>query len=391
MDIRKKNSDFQFVVSYMMPRLHTGKEWYVSFKAYDPVLKEMRLKRIKINHIEKKNARKMYAADLISRLHEKLRRGWNPWIEKENAKYYTSFTEACNAYRNQIERFCMDGLFRKDTFDSYCSYLRNLKLYNDSLRNPIVYIYQLDMYFLNDFLDYIYIDRKNSPQTRDNYLGWLRSFAKFLKSKGYQKTIITDGIEAFGKRGQKKQRTVIETQDLDQLKSYLESHNKHYLLACYILFYCFVRPKEMSMIRLGDISLKNRTIFISGENSKNRKNAVVTLNKKVIELMLDLEIFNNPSSYYLFSQKCMPGEERFSEKQFRDYWHHHIRKALKFPTEYKFYSLKDTGVTMMLQSGMASINVRDQARHSSILMTDIYTPHDIQEANPMIEKFDSIF
>lgn len=31
------------------------------------------------------------------------------------------------------------------------------------------------------------------------------------------------------------------------------------------------------------------------------------------------------------------------------------------------------------------LSVRDQARHSSILMTDIYTPHDIQEANDLIK------
>ena len=45
----------------------------------------------------------------------------------------------------------------------------------------------------------------------------------------------------------------------------------------------------------------------------------------------------------------------------------------------------------MLKNNIDNLSVRDQARHSSILMTDTYTPHDIQEANPIIEKFDTYF
>jgi len=85
--------------------------------------------------------------------------------------------------------------------------------------------------------------------------------------------------------------------------------------------------------------------------------------------------------------KLKPGATCQSEKQFRDYWQRHIRKPLKLPDKYKFYSLKDTGVTMMLRANTDIISVRDQARHSSILITDTYTPHDIAKANPLIDKF----
>jgi hypothetical protein len=35
--------------------------------------------------------------------------------------------------------------------------------------------------------------------------------------------------------------------------------------------------------------------------------------------------------------------------------------------------------------------VRDQARHSTITMTDTYTPHDLQEANEYIKNHNGIF
>jgi hypothetical protein len=44
----------------------------------------------------------------------------------------------------------------------------------------------------------------------------------------------------------------------------------------------------------------------------------------------------------------------------------------------------------MLRS-IGTLSVRDQARHSSLLMTDIYTPHDLQEADELIKKHDGIF
>ena len=106
--------------------------------------------------------------------------------------------------------------------------------------------------------------------------------------------------------------------------------------------------------------------------------------------MLDLHTFDHPSHYFLFSEGFRPGDKQVSEKIFRDWWLRHIRKNLGFPDSYKFYSLKDTGITNMLRQEDV-LSVRDQARHSSILMTDIYTPHDVQEANELIKKYQGEF
>ena len=111
----------------------------------------------------------------------------------------------------------------------------------------------------------------------------------------------------------------------------------------------------------------------------------------MLKLLVDLNVFSFPGNYYLFSNGFIPGKDFRDSKQFRDYWIRFVRKALDFPASYKFYSLKDTGVTSMLRARIDNISVRDQARHSSILITDIYTPHDIEQANPIIQKFDTVF
>lgn len=75
---------------------------------------------------------------------------------------------------------------------------------------------------------------------------------------------------------------------------------------------------------------------------------------------------------------------------FRDYWLHYVRKELGFSDRYKFYSLKDTGITNMLRCGTDILSVRDQARHSSVLITDIYTPKNIKEANKLLLNYKGV-
>lgn len=391
----QKNFLTSEVISYTPPKLYTGKkgnDWYIGFKAFDPLAGSLRLKRIKLNHIEKISERRKYAADLITRLHNQLRIGWNPWINQNgSSKGLALFANVCDRYRSYIDRLFSDGIIRQDTYIGYVSYLRNFLKYNDSQMPPITYIYQLSKSYISEFLDHVYIERENSPQTRNNYLTWLRVFSGWLLKHGYTEHKLTDGIDNISKRSIKKERKLIEENDLIRLLDYLNTHNRHYLLGCYLLFYCFVRPKEISLIKINDFSIKSGTLRLHADNSKNRKDAVITLPNKVLKLLVDLNVFSFPGNYYLFSNGFMPGKDFRDSKQFRDYWIRFVRKALDFPASYKFYSLKDTGVTSMLRARIDNISVRDQARHSSILITDIYTPHDIEQANPIIQKFDTVF
>lgn len=378
------------ILSYTPPRLYTGKEWYVGFYAYDPARNKMRRKKIKLNFIEKISERRKYAAALIKRLNVQLENGWNPWIEADNSRAYHTMTDVFEQYRRFMDKMFADNIYRKDTYDSYLSYLRIIENWNETRSNRAVYIYQFDSTFVRLVLDHVYLEKGRGPQTRDNYLIWMRTFSTWLVQNQYVKVKPTEGFVTFGKKRIKKERKEIPMDVMIKIKKHVIKTNKHYLLACYILFYCFVRPKEMSLIKLSHISIKRQILFVPGENSKNGKDASITLPSKVIKLMIDLNVFSHPDTFYLFSDNFAPGENGRSEKQFRDFWLDHVRNKLKLPAYYKFYSLKDTGITQMLRTH-ATIDVRDQARHSSLLTTDRYTPHDIQEANTMLKKHETEF
>ena len=90
--------------------------------------------------------------------------------------------------------------------------------------------------------------------------------------------------------------------------------------------------------------------------------------------MLDLGVFDYLPHYFLFSNNIMPGNVQVDRRLITIRWTR-LKKELKLDKDYTFYSLKDTGITEMLDKKLSNISVRDQARHSSLAVTDVYTRH----------------
>lgn len=371
------------------PVFHQVSECYVSFTAFNPATGKMKIKKIMLGRFKNKRLQREKAMQLMQALTEKLLGGWNPWIESSTSAEYALFDDVCMKYEEWLAKMVKENGYRMETVASYMSYMKILK---DWIADKnVYYIYQLDRRIVSKFLDYVFVERNNTLQTRNNYLAWLKTFSTWLLQRMYVPKNPTDGFQSVMRYSHHKNRDIISEDDLVRLREYLEAKNPHYLLATYILYYTFLRPHEMSRIKIEDIKVKKQLIYVHGENAKNHSDAVVTLPKKILQLMIDLRIFDAAGSDYLFSRDFKPGREYRSEKCFRDYWQRVLRKELKLPERYKFYSLKDTGITNMLRGHVDTVTVRDQARHSSIDITNIYVPHDIKRANAALKDYEDSF
>lgn len=390
----KKNCFFKKnateVIGWKPPVFHQASESYVSVSAFDPAIGKMHIKKFMVGKIKGKRNQRLYAENLMRNITEKLLEGWNPWITVTQTLEYSEFEDVALKYKSYLFKMLKEQNMREETVTSYISRINILLEWKSTKKINLFYTYQFDKFIVGKFLDYVFIDRNNTMRTRNNYLSWLKSFAKYLLQRGYISTDPTETYNCVDRNKQLKNRDVIPDEVLQELHDYLDKKNKYYLLACYILHYVFVRPKEMSYLKVGDFSIKRQTLFLHGDQTKNHNDAVLTLPAHVLKLMIDLHIFDRPSQYYLFSTNFRPGDTYRSEKSFRDFWHNHIRKDLNLSTKYKFYSLKDTGITNMLRANTDILSVRDQARHSSILITDIYTPKDIKEANKLLMNYHGV-
>ncbi len=297
-----RNSALNEILSYTYPKLSTGACWFISFYAFDPAKGKMKRKRIKINSVGTNSEKRRYAAQICHRLSAKLEAGWNPWVEAEADYCYKQFADALTHYRNHIAKLLDDGVHRQTTTHCYMSFAGMLEKWNDRQKTPIRYVYQFDCTFCVRFLDYIYLERKNSPATRNNALAFLRSLSTFLVQHLYLKEKPTAGLQNIRKGIIQKQRTGIDTADMQRLHDWLQKNNRPFLLVCYFLHYMLIRPREIAKLRLQDICVAKQTIYIDASISKNKKSASVTIPAPILELMLDLEYFKAHTASYIFSE-----------------------------------------------------------------------------------------
>lgn len=384
--VRKSDAMVLDIRQWTMPRLTVSdKRSYVSFMAFDPAEGRMKRKKIHLGRIKSKRELRETAARIIKRIIERLSQGWNPWIEADNPLGYTLLSDVCQRYREFLVKAYKNDDVREQTLQSYMSYLH---IFDEWCKGRgMHYVYQIEKSSVSGFLDYVYVVRNNSLRTRNGYLGWLKVFCKWLLQRSYLTVDPTVGFSKISKRGDKN-RLVIPQDVMVAIGGFLRKRNPHFLLACELVYYCFIRPKEMALLRIRDISLKDSTIFISSDVSKNRRGASVTLPHLVVELMLDLGVCSCPPDWYIFSDDFKPGLRYRRERKFREYWDSCVRRGLRLSAEYKFYSLKDTGITEMLRSGADVLSVRDQARHSDISITNIYAQGSGRKANAAIVGYE---
>lgn len=363
-----KSSD---IVGYTPPTLHKGVRWFVDFSAYDPARGLMRRKRYYITDNLSISAKKHRAAEIMEVLTKQLCQGWNPWLTNDESRGFVLFENCLERYSEYVDR--MD---RKRTRQSYSSKVNILKDFIAVQTNPIKYAYQFDVTFCTDFIDWIFLDRESSPRTRNNYRGWLYSLAEFLIARKHIKTNPVEHIRVMPEH--EKFRKDLSPQMLKQMATHLNKVDKPFYLACLMQYYTLIRPGVMSNLKIGDISIKRQSVFVSKEFSKNHKDAEVGLNKIVIKLMLDLGIFNYPNDFYLFGSKFKPSKEKYGAYQFNIRWKA-MRKALNWDDCYQFYSLKDSGIRD-LANAQGVVVARDQARHSDISTTNKYIQkHGVQQ------------
>lgn len=365
---KRKGNSITEIVGYTLPKLHTGKNWYVDFLCYDPAEGKMKRKKYMLDSISKTTDKKKRAAEIIATATERLRNGWNPWADASTERQYAKFLDVINIYVRYIDKLSKNGTLKKKTSYDYTSRVNMLLEYNDSRRIPAVYIYQFDQSYITDFLDYILLDRDSSARTRNNYRTWLSAFCTWLTEKKYMESNCVERIKPLAEC--EKMRSALTPEDLSRMKDYLKDTNPHFLLACMMEYYTFIRPDELSHIRLGDINVQEQKIFVSSIISKNRRDGMVGLNDSLIKMMIELDVFSHESSCYLFGKDFKPSRTKADSRIFREYFNK-VRASLKYPKCYQFYSLKDSGIRD-LANAAGIVVARDQARHADVSTTNKY-------------------
>lgn len=354
------------MLGFTLPKLHKGKTWYVDFSSWDPVQERMRRKKYMLDKYETPAAKTKVASVLIANITQHLLQGWNPWVSGSETRHFTPVEDALGKYKEYVKMSESKGILKHKTAYDYLSRLNIFREYVDV--HPIKYTYEIDSSYVLDFLDYLLLDRDVSATTRNSYRTWLSTFGTWLKLRKYIADNPATDIKSLPESV--KYRQPLTPRDLGILSGYLREHNKSFLLACMFAYYTLIRPDEMGHIKLKDISIKNQTVFVSQEISKNRRDGMVALNDSIIKLMIELHVFDFDNDCYLFGKNLRPSREKIAYNKLRQVWSK-TRLELGFPDYYQFYSLKDSGIRDLIASEGAYA-ARNQARHSDLQTTNRY-------------------
>lgn len=218
------------IVQFTLPRLHKGKQWYVDFFAFDPSRDCMRRKKYMLDHYKNERDRENVAAILIHNLFEKLKVGWNPFVNARKTRQFTEFQTVLQRYHDYTVTAEAKNVLKHKTAIDYRSRLNQLKLYLQEAETDIKYVYQFDRGFAVDFLDYLILDKDVAAKTRNGYRTWLSTFASWLKERQYIDRNPIEDIHML--KEEEKFRDPLTANDLVRLRDYTSKNNPPFYLAC---------------------------------------------------------------------------------------------------------------------------------------------------------------
>tara|TARA_R110002020_G_scaffold210555_1_gene416617 strand:- start:26865 stop:28037 length:1173 start_codon:yes stop_codon:yes gene_type:complete len=374
MDQNEKNQSSRKVFTDYIPaeiQGTKGDNWRIVYYCRIPGQEKLKRFRIRVKKIANKFERKKLAKRICAEVNKKLNQGWTPFNSGNSGKEYTLLKEAISRYCEHNRLAMGKGQLRPDTFRSYQSMSNLLMSYLNLKGKEDLLCAQFNRQFVTQYADYIFFEKKRSARTGNNYIKWCITFANFLVDRGYLNTNSIEGISFFKEK--KKRREIIDSETRATIFNHLSTTNPQYLTICLMIYFCFIRRKEIAMMKVSNVQLDQGIIIIPSSFSKNGKDEAVTIPAKFINNLKN-HIGKAPGHYFLFSDnKLKPGVKAIAPKYISDVWSS-LRKKLGFKNTYQFYSLKDTGITQLFMMGVPSIKIRDQARHQDLKTTEIYTP-----------------
>ena len=352
------------LIDFRPAEVKRNKELYVCYYVLDPATDKLKRMRVRCNRIKNRREQARYATLLCTEINRKLLSGWNPLTGDDPAlRKKVSVSEAASAYVSKREKE-----LRRDTARSYRSKLSFFTGWCDRAGVSGWLCGRFTTAHASKLLEEYGTGR--SACSYNDMLQFLKTMFKSFVTNGL--TNQNPFQEFKGRKRERKRRITISREDRVRILNYFHKREMSgYVAMIRLCFKYLIRPKEMLMLRLRDIDFDTGLLRIPPEVSKNHTERIIALGHDVLKYFRELQNHDYSADSYIFSTNFKPGERLYTTKNMFSTWKR-MRERLSMPDTYHFYSLKDTGITEMLESGMPSKYVKDLAGHHSLSMTERY-------------------
>lgn len=156
-------------------------------------------------------------------------------------------------------------------------------------------------------------------------------------------------------------------------------------LAVQFMYYLYMRPKELRLLKIGDILFTDNKIVLPGSIVKDDDTIM-----KAIPLPLQGAIAAlraNPAHYYVFSKGGKPGTSPLGKNNLTRRVSAVLR-GLNFSDRYTFYSFCHTGIKNAALSGIPLKQLQLQKGHADLKMFDEYMKNlGIDDCTQLVNNF----
>lgn len=374
---------------YTKAELVTGHRWYIRYYQTNPKTdqKERFRETYSLNRIKDLAKRNSEAKKIIRDINGKLPLGW-PFQEVfSKIPTQTSIGEALHLVKDKCLTSDRENTNRniRSMVNIFCEFL-----VKEGLQN--IPIGEFRKSHAVAFFDYALFEREISNRTYNNYKERLTTIWKELKKRKYVKKIPWQKFKK--KRPSKKRRRILNEHDKELLANYIAQKDKWLTLGVLLQYYCAIRPIEMRRLRFNMFDLRLGTINLTGNETKNRDNDIVTIPKPLL-LYIDQFGFNRwPQHYLLFGESGEPHPKKCCWHDLYNNRHNRILKELKNKgilhdiEGVTFYSWKDMGVKALLERNINTYDIMRHIRHKSLEATEKYC-QSLYTINRKIQELDN--
>lgn len=316
--------------------------------------------------------RKKEASELALMLWEALQKKWNPLVEK-----YPSFEVKPEA-RHILFADALDiaishkrKILSKYSMYDYEGCIRFIKSAAKVTGHYFARVEDLEKKDIRILINEAKATNKWSSQARNKYLSIFRALLsvlvdeeeimKFNPAKGIKDEPIEESIGY--KRLTDAEKEIIASHLLQVAPDFFD-----YLM---FIYDDGIRRKETLLLEVRDFNLTTREIMIRPEVAKTNKARIVPITDTILQILLQRQIWNYPSDYFLFSNdKFKPGPVAYHPNTPTSWWREMVIKGLNI--DCKMYSLKHRGADDKINNGIELDVLRTLYGHKSKQMTEVY-------------------
>ena len=350
---------------------------HIEYYVYNPVTMKMERQRIrleKLSHQFKNRSQyKQMVMQLMMNLTGKLAGGWTPYGENQNVAEYTPINKAIEAYIADKSRDLRKA--------SMVSYISVAKIFVEWLTTQN--IHEMASHLLNQrtcqrFMDELRDRPKFNNNTYNTYLKKYRACFAWMVDRGYCKENPFEKIKTLKKQEKIRQLIPVDAREI-VINHVRTSKHPNYEIVMHLIFTSLIRPSEIERLQVRDVDLKNKCIHIPANKAKTHKDRDAALSDTCIAMLIPL--LSKPGilpTWYLINSNYECGPDPCYHGMFKKHWMK-IRKECGLPDEMQLYSLKDSGITEMLEAGVSINQVKEAAGHADISTTNKYIGKDTEK------------